>query len=440
MSRNPGALRLLGLAVFAVLLVALIAGCGGGGSSSSSTATETSEAAGGESEAKETASAEESESSSDAEGSPIKYMTIVPLSGNNVTYPAEGAAAEATVANINAEGGIAGHPIELHVCDDKNDPNEASKCAREAVEEKAVGVVGSFSLFGENVMSVLNGAGIPYVSPCCASSHGELTDPNSFITSSGALISTGTGVAAGEKYKNVSLVMTESPYSEFTKQLVEAGLKYAGYKGSLKTIEVPGAATDYAGTVAEATEGTDAIILALGQQQALAFLPALKQAGATQKLIGIGGNSLAKSVIEKNPEITEGATIVDYYPPITDPAWKPFVTAWEKYATPDQQKSDDISLLGAETTWIGYNIAKQVGEEIEGEITSSSFLEALQKASKVETGGVTPPIDFTKPFPSPELSALYNTSVTFEEVKNGEITWPDEEFHDMGPAYLKAQQ
>jgi len=138
--------------------------------------------------------------------------------------------------------------------------------------------------------------------------------------------------------------------------------------------------------------------------------------------------------------LTEGATIVDYYPPITDPAWKPFVTAWEKYATPDQQKSDDISLLGAETTWIGYNIAKQVGEEIEGEITSSSFLEALQKASKVETGGVTPPIDFTKPFPSPELSALYNTSVTFEEVKNGEITWPDEEFHDMGPAYLKAQQ
>jgi ABC-type branched-subunit amino acid transport system substrate-binding protein len=437
MSRNPGALRLLGLAAFAVLLVALIAGCGGGGSSSSSTA---SEATGGEAATTETASAEESGSSSGAEGSPIKFMTIVPLSGNNITYPAEGAAAEATVASINAEGGIAGHPIELHVCDDKNDPNEATKCAREAVEEKAVGVVGSYSLFGENIMSVLSAANIPYVSPCCASSHGELTDPNSFITSSGALISAGTGVAAGEKYKNVSFVLTESPYSEFGKELVEDGLKAAGYKGTLKTIEVPGAATDYAGTVAEATEGTDAIILGLGQQQSLAFLPALKQAGATQKLIGIGGNSLAKSVIEKNPEITEGATIVDYYPPITNAAWKPFVDAWEKYATPDQQKSDDISLLGAETTWIGYNIAKQVGEEIEGEITSSSFLEALEKASKVETGGVTPPIDFTKPFPSPEFSALYNTSVTFEEVKNGEITWPDEEFHDMGPVYLEAQK
>jgi branched-chain amino acid transport system substrate-binding protein len=77
---------------------------------------------------------------------------------------------------------------------------------------------------------------------------------------------------------------------------------------------------------------------------------------------------------------------------------------------------------------------------VEGEITSSSFLEALKKATKVETAGLTPAINFSKPFPSPELSALYNTSVTFEKVKNGEITWPDEEFHDMGPAYLKAQQ
>jgi ABC-type branched-subunit amino acid transport system substrate-binding protein len=424
------------IAVAALLAVALIvAGCGGGSGSSSSESS----SSGSEAETASTEDAAETSGSEGAEGSPVKFMTIVPLSGNNITYPAEGAAAEATVASINAEGGIAGHPIELHVCDDKNDPNEATKCAREAVEEHAVGVVGSFTLFGENIMPILQSGSIPYLSPCCASSHGELTDDNSFITSSGALISAGTGVAAGENCTNVADVITESPYTEFTVGLIEDGLDYAGFKGNVKTIEIPAAATDYAGAVAEATEGTDCIILGLGQQQALAFLPALKQAGATQELIGIGGNSLAKTVIEKNPEITEGATIIDYYPPITNEAWKPFVDAWEKYASADQKKSDDISLLGAETTWIGYNIAKQVGEEIEGEITNSSFLEALKSAAKVETGGVTPPIDFTKPFPSPELSALYNTSVTFEKVKNGEITWPDEEFYDMGPAYLEAQ-
>jgi branched-chain amino acid transport system substrate-binding protein len=425
MSCKAGALRLMASAVFFALLIALLAGCGGGSSSTSSSPPET-KAASGEG------------SSEGAEGSPVKFMTIVPLSGNNLTFPAEAAAAEATVKSINAEGGIAGHPIELNVCDDKNDPNEASKCAREAVEEDAVGVVGSYSLFGENIMSILQPAAIPYVSPCCAQSHGELTDDNSFITSSGALISTGTGVAAGEKCTSAADVVTETPYTEFTVGLIEVGLKYAGYKGSLKVIEIAGAATDYAGTVAEATEGTDCIILSLGQQQALAFLPALKQAGAKEELIGIGGNSLGKTVIEKNPEVTEGATIVDYYPPITNKAWTPFVKAFEQYAQPSQ-KNEDISLLGAETTWIGYNVAKQVGEEIEGEITADSFLKQLRKASDVETGGVTPSINFTKPFPSPEFSALYNTSVTFEKVDNGEITWPDEEFHDMGPAYLKAQ-
>jgi len=150
-------MRLLGLGVFVVLLAALVAGCGGGGSSSSTSASGSAEGSAG-SGSSETAAA--SETSEAAEGTPVKFMTIVPLSGNNITYPAESAGAEVTVKSINADGGIAGHPIELHVCDDKNDPNEATKCAREAVEEHAVGVVGSYSLFGENIMSILQSAAL----------------------------------------------------------------------------------------------------------------------------------------------------------------------------------------------------------------------------------------------------------------------------------------
>jgi ABC-type branched-subunit amino acid transport system substrate-binding protein len=114
-------------------------------------------------------------------------------------------------------------------------------------------------------------------------------------------------------------------------------LASSGYKGPFKVVDVQAQATDYAPAVAQATSGTDCIIAGFGQQQAQAFFPAFKQAGGKQKIIGYGGNSLAKTVIAKNPQATHDGTVVDYYPPIDDPRWKAFRDAYAKYATADAQ-------------------------------------------------------------------------------------------------------
>ena len=44
-----------------------------------------------------------------------------------------------------------------------NNPNDAAKCAREAVEDGSVAVVGSFTVYGKQVTDILSAAGIPYV-------------------------------------------------------------------------------------------------------------------------------------------------------------------------------------------------------------------------------------------------------------------------------------
>ncbi|MBV9593084.1 MAG: ABC transporter substrate-binding protein [Actinobacteria bacterium] len=373
-------------------------------------------------------------------GPALKVMTIVPLSGNGVVYPQESAGAQATVKWVNANGGVAGHPLDLEVCDDQNSPNGAAACGQKAVDDKVVAVVGSFSLYGNSFMTALTSASIPYIGPCCPFASQEVASPNSFIFSAGSLISVGEGIAAGQvngKTGTVVAVETASPATDYSNKLIQAGLKSTGFTGTFKPITVSAQATDYAPTVAQATNGSSTIIVGLGQQQAQAFFPALASAGGKQHIIGIGGNSLASSVVKANADATNGATVVDYYPPLqSSDKWKPFIDAFAKYASSDQ-KNLDISLLGAETTWIGFKVMKQVGDKMSGDITASAFLATLQKSTSVDTGGLTPPLDLSKPFSAKSLSSLYNTSLTFEKVDNGKITWPDSKFIDAGPAFLQ---
>ena len=50
---------------------------------------------------------------------------------------------------INANGGIAGHPLHVTVCDDGGVASQAAARAREAVSGNDVAVVGSFSIAGD---------------------------------------------------------------------------------------------------------------------------------------------------------------------------------------------------------------------------------------------------------------------------------------------------
>src|SRR6202008_4066499 len=89
-------------------------------------------------------------------------------------------AIEARVAAINASGGVGGRPIEVEFCNDKFDPNEASACARKAVDSGVVAVVGSLNLYAANIFPILAEAGIPWIGGAGSSGPIELTDPISY--------------------------------------------------------------------------------------------------------------------------------------------------------------------------------------------------------------------------------------------------------------------
>jgi ABC-type branched-subunit amino acid transport system substrate-binding protein len=377
--------------------------------------------------------------SAQAASAPIKVMSIVPLSGPFFPYPQEAAANEIAVKWINAHGGIGGHQVQLTMCDDQNNPNQAAACARKAVAEHDVAVIGSFTLFGDSLMDILRKASITYLATVPLSAK-ELSAPNTFAFNLGGLLHLEAGLAAGAVAKahqdqSVALVLTPSPQENLTKNMFQAGLKGAGFTGSIKLVPVPANATDYAPAVAQATQGTSSLYLELSQQQSDVWFPALQQSGAKQTVVGTGGNSLAPQIIEKNVQVTNGAKIADFYPPITDPRWKTYRDAIQKYGTADQKKLD-FSLLGATGAWIDAVVFQQVVSKMKGPITATSVLSAFQHTKTVSTGGVTPPINLSKPFPDPTLHAIYNTWGTIETVKNGKIVW-DGKFVDTAPAYKK---
>jgi len=83
------------------------------------------------------------QSSKTLAGPPIKVMAMeaytIPSSGLvDPHFPAALARAKA----INAAGGIKGRPVTVIRCDTKSDPNQAAACARKAVSEKVVAVIG----------------------------------------------------------------------------------------------------------------------------------------------------------------------------------------------------------------------------------------------------------------------------------------------------------
>ena len=117
-------------------------------------------------------------------GDPIKVMTIAPVNTNLPPYPNIPAAAEVYEQYINDAGGIAGRPLEVITCDDRGDPNEGANCARQAVEEGVVAVVGSFVFDASRIIPVLEENNIAWFGECCPLVAQEFESPISYALGS----------------------------------------------------------------------------------------------------------------------------------------------------------------------------------------------------------------------------------------------------------------
>jgi branched-chain amino acid transport system substrate-binding protein len=370
-----------------------------------------------------------SEPSAEPSGDPIKVMTVTTLNAAGPTYENIANTANAYADYINTRGGIAGRPLEVTVCDEQFDPAVATTCARQAVEEGMVSVVGSFTFFAESIVPVIAESNITWFGECCPITPSELTSDHSFPVGNQPMYAVGAVKRAiDDGCENINAVIIDG--AQIFIPPMENAIKALG-KSFGEVVILPPTAQDYSAEVAQATTGADCVIGIISETPYITWNTAWTQSGTDARQYGPQGN-LNEVSAAGNEEATDGDIIAGMYPDISTEPWAEYRLALEEggYDT----SALDYNSLGGMGTWAAFVAFTQIAETIDGDITAESFFEAASNTSKLDLNGMVPVLDFTKEWTDglEGYQRLFNRSVVFSTLKDGKVVPLTTEFEDVG--------
>ncbi|OSP43043.1 MULTISPECIES: ABC transporter substrate-binding protein [unclassified Streptomyces] len=362
----------------------------------------------------------------------VTVMTWAPQDTRATNKPGMPAFAEAYARWINSQGGINGRRLTVLTCNDKNDTVAAARCARRAVQEGAVAVVGSYSQYADSFMPTLEGAGIPYIGGYGITTN-EFTSPLSYPVNGGQpVLLAGLGRTLADSCGPVALIRPDTIVGDQLPPLLDSGLAAGGHarSGDQRAAED---ATSYESQARQALERTTAdvaergcVVPALGDRTGT-FMDSFRRARAdypevrTATVLG----SVDQSTIDASGGASgpyEGSYVTGWYPAAGDARWNPMKKVIEEEAFGDNRI--DAADAGVQTTWIAYTVFKQVVESLgDGEVSADTVSGALDGGLKVTTGGLTPTLrwDFQDELAAVGFPRLVNANVTLQVVEGGRL-------------------
>lgn len=358
-------------------------------------------------------------------GEPIKVWVTTTIDSAVASYPNIREAGRIYESYVNDCGGIAGRPLKVTFCDGKTDPNEDAACARKAVSDGAVALVGGFDVDESVLIGVLEEAKTAWFGACCPSVAKEFSSDIAF--NMGSTFSFNPGAAwkmKNDGCTNSTFLVGDTASGDYFISQAKAALTKVGYTGKVEYLKVPIGTTDYSSIATKATEGgVDCIHGFLGDIAWLALIPAMQALGVKPHLYGPQGNLNVK-VAEAFPEFTEGAIVINAYPNIAAPAWQAYRDALVKYKAPDL----DWNSLAGLGTWAAFEgfrliVEKMVADGVT-DINHQTFLDAANKTTALDTKGMVGVLDFTKPWTGEggAFPRIFNRNVFFDCVSGGKLT------------------
>ncbi len=372
----------------------------------------------------------------------ITVMTWAPQDTDATNKPGMPAFAEAYARWINSEGGINGRRIDVLTCNERNDSVSAARCARRAVEEEVVAVVGSYSQHAEGFLPTLEAAGIPYIGGYGITT-AEFTSPLSYPVNGGqpALLA-GLGRILADTCGPVTLIRPDTLAGDQLPPLLDSGLKAGGHALAGDQVAVE-AATSYESQAGRALERATAdpddpgcVVPALGDRTGT-FMDSFRRARAdhpgvrTATVLG----SVDQSAVDASGGASgpyEGSYVTGWYPAAGDARWNAMKKVIEKEAFGDNRI--DAADAGVQTTWIAYTVFRQVVESLgDGEVNSDTVSGALDGGLKVTTGDLTPTLEwgFQDELAAVGFPRLVNANVTLQVVEEGRLVAARKGFTDM---------
>jgi ABC-type branched-subunit amino acid transport system substrate-binding protein len=347
---------------------------------------------------------------------PIKVMAMEAF-----TIPASGLvdphfqAAVARADAINAAGGIDGRRITVLRCDTKSDPNQAAACARKAVAEKVVAVIGADTINATPAFPILAKAGIAEIG-------GIAPDPvqgtlkNSFPFSGTVTQYVGApkaiALAGGKK---MGVILPQFPGVD---QVVGALKQIAPSVGiQVGNVQIlPFDTSDFAPAAAAALSG--------GADSAFVFFPGPNQATALRAVRQFDPSAILATlniyvtpdVVKALGPVADNLNLVAAALPASDtssPGIRMMNADFAKYAR-NMPKVD-----GATVLWASMYALEQVLRHVKT-ISAASVTAAMNHETKLSTGGIIPPYNATKRGPVPGFPRVFNPTSVIARLVDGQ--------------------
>ncbi|MFD9790206.1 ABC transporter substrate-binding protein [Streptomyces sp. NPDC059070] len=387
---------------------------------------------------------------------PVTVMTWAPEGTRSTNMPGMPSMTEAYARWVNSHGGIDGHKLQVLTCNEHNTATGAAECARRAVKENAVAVIGSYSQYGRAFMAPLEAAGIPYIGGYGVADE-EFTSALSYPVNGGqATLLAGTGKQLAVWCERVSLVRPDTVSGDNLPVLLNSGLT-AGHRKPTVDIRTTDDAGDYTpqaqaalvgagagpdepgriGRKAAADRARKGCVTAVLGDRTETFFDSFRRVESDGQKVQIASviGSVGQPLVNRTGGADgpfEGAYITGWYPEATDPHWGPMREVIREQAFRDD--TIDAADPGVQTTWIACTVLKKVVESLhQDKIAPHDLVRALNKGLTVDTGGLTPALrwKFDDMLAAPDFPRIVNRDVTFQVVKDGRLTSAKPGFTDV---------
>ncbi|MET7645583.1 ABC transporter substrate-binding protein [Streptomyces sp. NPDC005426] len=373
---------------------------------------------------------------------PVTVVTWAPsgATGADATNMAGMTAMAQTYARwTNGEGGIDGHRLRVITCDEQDTSIGAGNCARRAVKEKAVAVLGSYSRHGRAFMAPLEVAGIPYIGGYGASEEEFRSYMSYPVTGGQSALLAGNAKQLAATCDQVSLVRPDTLGGDSQAWLLNTGLTEARRPAPVD-VRTAEEATSYDEAAGRALDGAGThggcVTAVLGDRTETFFdsFRRLEPTGGSVRISSVLG-SIGQPLIDRTggrESPFEGAYVTGWYPAPGDARWDQMRRVISEHAFGDNRI--DPNDTGVQTTWIAYTALKSIIESLnEADITSRKVTKALNAGARVDTGGLTPTLRwrYEDMIGSSSYPRIVNGKVTFQVVRDGRLIADRKGFVDV---------
>ncbi|GLW55301.1 ABC transporter substrate-binding protein [Kitasatospora phosalacinea] len=373
----------------------------------------------------------------DAAGQDVTVMTWAPSGTGAADRPGMTALAEAVGRELNEHGGLNGHRVRILTCNEHDTTDGATACAEQAVNARAVAVVGSASQYGSSFMPILEQAGIPFLGGYGLSSP-EFSSPLSYPVNGGlpALVA-GSGrqlVEAG--CKQIALIRPDTRAGDTLVNYLTSAVARTGIK--VTDVKAPEKSNDYSPYTRRAV-GDDrpgnCMLSALGAEPTANLLDPYRRANPKNTQLASVIGSFQQSVVDSTGGDNgplRGAYATGWFPAEASTVWDGLRETARSYGN---GATIDVADPGVQTTWVAYAVLRQAVGRIDRSlpVTAKALQVVLDSGDPIDTAGTTPPLSWgvTNMLPSADSPRLVNTSVTFQQVRGGRLTEQHQGFTDV---------